>query len=86
MYEPTSHTVVESGHDFGAGRSSMQPIVYDRSMHAQLESTGTAGANVGHVQPTSMAQYMDMDGLLPDCLFVNDMMSTWSSGQQAMFQ
>ena len=86
MYDPTSHTVVEGGQDFGAGSSSMLPMAYGGPMHAQIESAGMADANVGHVQPASMEQYLDMDGLLPDYMFVNDMMSTWLSGQQGMFQ
>ena len=81
-----SHTVVESGQAFGAGSSLMLPTTYGEPMDAQVESAGMADANVGHVQPASMEQYLDMDGLLPDYMFVNDMMSTWLSGQQGTFQ
>ena len=61
----------------------MQPMEYGGPMHAQLESAGMADADVGRML---MEQYLDMDGMLPDYMFVNDMMSTWSGGQQAMFQ
>ena len=64
----------------------MQPMVYGGPMHAQLDSAGTAGANLGYAQPMPMTQYLDMDGMLPDYLFANDMMWTWSGGQQARFQ
>ena len=78
-----SHAVVESGQDFGFASSSMQPVEYGGPMHAQLESAGIADADVGQML---MEQYLDMDGMLPDYMFVNDMMSTWSGGQQATFQ
>ena len=86
-YDPTSqmsHPIVGSAQDYGAGSAPMQqPMAYGGPM-AQLEPAAMAGSSVGHAQP--LPQYLDMDGMLPDYLFVNDMMSTWLGGQQPGLQ
>ena len=70
----------------GAGGSALPVWTFGDAMTSL--ASGAAEAQPHAPAPAQLADGgadMDMDGLLPEYLFVNDVMSAWASGQPSQF-
>ena len=70
----------------GAGGSALPAWTFGDAMTSL--ASGAAEAQPHAHAPAQLADGgadMDMDGLLPEYLFVNDVMSAWASGQPSQF-